>query len=698
MPRSVLFTLVLVPGLAFAGPSTQTFLAGAKSVDIAGPVEVPLAVGPQTDFLPAVWATLPKAGAAEGEPVPAALAIIDLGSRYTTISSGLAGQLGLKVKQGKLLGNDEQKYTTIAEIRVGDVVLREVPALVGGTSPALSLGFGTFEELGVAILPSKGAVKLVPAAQAAALVQEVGAPLSVARVTDESWFEHGTKKYGNGLGFSVAGKVFGKDGQVLLTTDRAQSYAAAETPIPNARTLRGVEGAVEAVSLGEIALPATWVMHRGQLVDATGAIVGAAGYDALYAYDIALDPAGGKAALKRAEVPKSVDPAELLLAAARAEFEHASKSDAGEAAQEGEEAPAHDPGKPKVVSRELAFADALSAARKYDEAVTHYRAAAAAAGDVCKPYLALGRALLAGGDAKGALEPLEKAGSLWSRWYQQPLDTRLAIKDGKFQGEGFTLEQPSECHEAWGSLAAAELALGNYAKVAEIHAKHTDLDPHVPLAYALGLLAQGQADAARGPLQEAINLGQRNGTSVRAALALAEPELAGDAALNRWLQSEDDAAQVQLFAIVEATRRAQGDAGVRSMLANAVKADPLSLQAAMLAAREAARGEAVAAEAVAAARSVFEARLKAYGESRPNSGVASAYLGVARALSGDAEGAKAAVESAKVADPRLATNWVAAALVAEILGDADGAKSALEELRAHAPLSAAAFVPVGTGG
>jgi hypothetical protein len=94
----------------------------------------------------------------------------------------------------------------------------------------------------------------------------------------------------------------------------------------------------------------------------------------------------------------------------------------------------------------------------------------------------------------------------------------------------------------------------------------------------------------------------------------------------------------------------------------------------------------------------LDARLKAYGESHPNSGVAPAYLAVARALAGDAEGAKAALDAAKAAYPRLATNWVAAALVAEILGDAEGAKSAIDALRAQSPLSAAAFVPVGTGG
>ena len=200
MKRALALLLAAVPSMAFAA-SPKWLLDGAAVADFGSPVETVLYRGPETNFLPAVFATFPTE-TEEGETEDVTRLISFSLSRPTRVSEGFAAELGLKIKDTKINGSSSQ-ITTIPEVVIDDLTLRDVRALVQGDGDFV-LGIPTLPEVAVAILPSTGTVRIVPSADAEELVTGVGDPIE-AKVADRGpWWEHGVKTYDEGVALLVS--------------------------------------------------------------------------------------------------------------------------------------------------------------------------------------------------------------------------------------------------------------------------------------------------------------------------------------------------------------------------------------------------------------------------------------------------------------------------------------------------------------
>jgi tetratricopeptide (TPR) repeat protein len=697
--RSLPLVLALLPGIAAAKPIGWG-AEGAGSVEISGPVEVPLVSGPATKGNPGVWVTAkPDAeGFAAGK-----LAVVDLAGGWTTITEGDAATYGAKVKHGrrvlwitphpgrKLLNSFEidvwektYDYAVIPELHVGGVVLHDVRARVGSS---FTLGVATFEEVGAALLPSKGVVKFVPADQAEALLAEVGTPADAVRSPAKRWKEWGQTERGTGVSFAVAGSVGGREGQVRIRTDRNASVLTSDDGTWT-RKVDGVRSVATAPVVAGATVSEVWVSETGTIASIDGSVIAVLGYDALYSADIAVAPGLDKLAIKPITSPKLVDPRTPMLEYAKAKFERDEKT-AAEKPEEKATVEGYDPGLPGAVGRETAYADALNKAGRLPEAVEHYRKAVAVAGDNCAPYHALGNALLATGNAAEAAPLFEKAGGLWDRWYAQDVDTRDLIAAKKNPaGATFANPQPSSCHTAWGDAAEARLAMGDHAAVADLYSKHVDLDADLPLAYGLSLLAQGKTEAANGAIRQAINMGASD-DATRAALAFVNGGAVADRQVER-VAFTTDLVSFGRIGVVEAARKSGGDAAALAATEELAKNDPLSVEAAVLHAYELHRqGK---ADELAKALAAMEPLLGTWQARWQNHPAAGTYAAVVQALKGDAAGAKSALEANQKDFGPTSGNVIAQAMVARIAGDAAAADAALATLRATRPLDARGFV------
>jgi tetratricopeptide (TPR) repeat protein len=688
--RALPLVLALLPGIAFASPKPAWYAAGPGSVELASAVDVDLIRSPDTQFLPAVWATLPKAAPKDGEPVPATLAVIDLASSSTTVSPGAAGALGLKIK-----GKEGDQFTTIPRIEIGGMVLHDVPARVTGTS-ALVIGAATLDTVAVAVMASEGKVKLVPSADAAALLAGIGDVTAGTRIPAKKYFDHGNKLWGNGVALTVPGQVLGADGQIRVDTATWASGVRADVGFDPMRTVAGLPETVTSPTVAGAVLGQAWVRHDGGIVDPDATVVARIGYGALYAADLAVDGASGQLAIRPATDPKAASGADLMLADAKTSYEFAIAQ-----VKPDDKPPADtaggDDGKPAIAGPEGAYAAALLAAGKTDEALTHFHAATAVAGDHCDAYLAEGEALIAAGKASDAIAPLTKAGELWDRWYAQDLATRTRIGKHKKVGEGaFTIVQPGACHVAWGSLASAYLAAGQGDQIDALYAKHVDLDASLPMAYGLALLLRGQPDAANGPIRRALNDGDPD-QDVRSALSLAHADAAAmpviDRQADRIAPKADDYGFDALLPVIEAARLAGGDAAAAALAQRLADADPLSVQAPLLSARETHRaGEKGTLDLQLAA---LDKRVAAFVASQPNGWVGDSYRAVLAALHGDKAGAVAILDASSAAHgehPELASARI---VVASIAGDKAAVDKQVAAMRARNPLSASGFLKTG---
>jgi tetratricopeptide (TPR) repeat protein len=497
------------------------------------------------------------------------------------------------------------------------------------------------------------------------LLAAVGAVHAAARVSARPFWFHGRRVWADGVTLLVPGSLFGADaGPVALRTQVYGSAASDGVAMPGARRTVGVERALGSPVVAGVPVSPTWISRDESLsrAEPTGALGGALGYDALYATDLAVSAGTREIAVGTLTSVNVADPGPFTLERARERF----------AATASDDASATGPGE---VARHQALAAALWTAGLVDEALEHDVIAVAAAGEGCAADLVLGSHLLAAGRPDEALAPLQRAAQRWDRWSLQDLAVRQRLQQGRPVPDSSLVDQPASCHVAWSRVAAAQLALGEHAAVAEVYDAHVDLDPDLPLAYGVSLLARGRPAEADGPLRQALNLGARLDPAVWAALALAQPEVAGPSARLLGLPGEPTLATG--WFLVEAARRRDGDAGAERVARALVDLDPLSVPAHLLATLASPGDEAV--------REGLDAALIAFRFRTPHTELDLAFTAVARALDGDAAGARGAVGGLPIAMAQESA--VAQLLVAQILDDPD-LERASSALRRRFPLYA----------
>lgn len=504
--------LVMCTGAHAKGPNW--FLEGAETVEISEAVEETLLRGRSSGFRPAI-----RVVHVHDDKERGAIAIVDIGHTWTKIGRRLARQLDLELESTTLDGVWGQ-VTTLEELRIGGAVIRGLRAeVVEGED--LVLGLGAIPEVAVALLPSTGKVRIVPAAQGRQLVESVGEARPVQIEKLGKYRFAGEKVVGDGLSLAVKGAISGRDGWVGLHTDATTTAVTRRYEATDERRRLGVIHYRGRGRVGDHELPESWVMRDESLSHSVGKYVGALGYDQLYALDLAVSPLDGVAAVAPVRDPQWTSTNEAALELQRERYEAAgydleeesdrpprmTLSDEDETDLEG------DPGDRKRREHELGLANALWDAGHLDEALRHYRAASKASGDHCGPHRELGVKRLAW---SGSLQqkpfiielirqPLHIAGSLWDRWAELPAETRQKIRRYEDVPSGtFKIAQDVRCRTAWGTLMASYVRLGDTRAASRVYKEHHGTDPMVAFAQGLSLIERGQPKTAEIPIREAL--------------------------------------------------------------------------------------------------------------------------------------------------------------------------------------------------
>lgn len=682
--RRLVSLLALAPVVAFAA-SPAVLVEGPATEQIAEAVSVPLLRSGDRP-LPTVQGSVTAEGDdAKDEPV---MVVIDLAGSGTRISSGTAKALGVKVKEKELAKGWKAKLAVVPKITIGGMVLTDVPVQVVGDDDVV-LGCAALNDVACAILPSQGVVKFVPVGSAAALLAEVGAPVTESRLP-KTFFEHGEKKYGSHAAPMFPGVVAGHDGLVTVHTARIETWADPFDAKVGVRT----ETAHGAPTLNGVALAATTIDRRGDIVDPDDKLVGRIGWGALHTADLAYDPASGQLAVKLATGSKAESLEKARLDLAKKDYEDANKP--AEPAAEGDEKPAKedpddvkvgkgDAGDSKKVGIESSVAPAYESAAfaisgAATDALAHYKAAADAAGDNCAPHQAYGNALITlAGDAKSALPELRRAAEGYDAWRAQDKDLRATISKGKNEdAEAYIIEQPSSCHTAWGDLAGAHLALDEHAEIAKIYAEHMALNTDLALIYGFSQLRQGKAADAVGPIRQAIEMDQRNGAEARVALAMAGEAAAwSEAGLDRLVVAGATEQLHTLTPFVEAARAKAGNAEALRVARYFTAQDPAAAPAWLLLAREVPAAE--RADVLAKAKAAIAGDVAYRGVTVNNAAWSALYDAIDGRLAPMAQ-----IAQDGKGQPEVET---AAAIAARDDGDLAAAKAHRKALREHLPLT-----------
>jgi tetratricopeptide (TPR) repeat protein len=694
--RILLPGLMLLPQLAHAR-NAGWFLKGAESVEIAGAVEVPLYRGTIAEHRPLVAVEREVDGKARS-----VLAVVDLGHTWTRVGRDLASQLGITPEVTDINGEWAQ-VATVDSLSIGDLTLNNLRVQVV-EGDELILGFGAIDEIAVAILPSTGTVKIVPASQGYALLSSLGAPFKFTRQKGK-WVENGEKVFGNGLSFGIPASIAGRDGTFQIRTADAKSTVAADYRGVDERRWNGIphyrgRGRIKDFEIGE-----SWVAMDESLNDPRDGFIGALGYDQLYVVDIAVSPGENMASVRLADQVTYTSSVDRSLELAWERFKAAGLSEEDKRSvrpprmgfedeptledQEG------DPGDPEVASIERSLALALWDAGELDRAMPHFLSAAEAAGDRCLPQMDLGRKRLAW---SGTLQeqdfivelirqPLREAGELWDRWAALDSDTRMKIR--QFSGtvpEGtFKIPQDRRCLTAWGTLMAAYVAQGNTLASSEIYSAHYGSDPLVAFAQGISLLAQGQPKTAEIPIRQALSFDVEESGDFELGLARALAEQGKkepvEALVEQLSGLDVDHPLTAALMAAEWGRTLDGEEGAKAFADLIVQQDPYWIPGQLVALHlgvERASASQVGAELIRQ-RERFAGDL-----------ALEAHAAVHQAIEGDAEGARKALRKLKKDRPPTPDLFAAMALVASIEGDGEALQEARRELRLRYPT-----IPIG---
>lgn len=503
-----------------AARSPRWFREGAVGVRFtAGQIDLPLYRGPTTRYLPSVEVQI----TIDGEQRPA-LAVVDIAGTWSRVSPEVASALGIPFEWEKIRG-DWRRVAELSQVQLGELVLEGLRVEVTGDAPGLVLGIGALPELAVAIVPTEGVVRWVPAKYGPGLVESIGDPIPVSPQPTRKMRTAVGRIPGDGLTLRVPGALkWGEaeaTGTFHLRTDLATSRVAPSDRLPEPVMRAGEPFHDVGARIGDIWLPDTWIREEPSLADPAPDFAAALGYDVLFALDLAVAPASGLVGFRAARgvtwtnaTPVSVEFARKRYAQEEARAAGTANATVAPADAKVEirfdpdtkaELVLGDPGNPVVRDRNLDLAETLWWAGELDEAIPLYLAASQHAGDHCGAYLRLGERRLAsagnqlldGAVGKLIVDPIARAATLWDTWQHLDADRRTAITEGRDVPEG-TLQvwQPAECRIAYGLLTAVDRARGKLDDVERLEVQYLSSHPSIAYSRALVALSEGRFGGA----------------------------------------------------------------------------------------------------------------------------------------------------------------------------------------------------------
>lgn len=504
----ILAAITLPTGALAKSPAW--FGEGAEAVTIDARVDVPLIRGPETQGRPAVEVKL-------GEV--AGLAIVDLGNGWTRIGRERARALGISTSSVDTRDGWVQ-YAVIPQLTVAGASFEGIHAeVVAGDE--LVLGFGTLDEVAIALLPSKGMVSITSSDNGQWLLAEVGTPQKVTQQTSGVFKVGDEKVRGNGLTMAIGGVLGEQQGLIAIDTARTDSRAARSFPIPGDIRRQGVLAAMLGGKLGEVRLPRAWMVRDESYGSNDKRFLGALGYGHLYGLDLAHSPRHGLLSLASASAVKWEDATPYVRRAAQAAYEAAGYEIVEENDRpprmgfdaEAESHPEGDPGDDKRRGIELAVGEALWRSGRLQEALQHLLQAAKVAGDNCDAHFDLGLKRQAwSGELQQQVfirmlirQPFERAGEIWELWASLPPATREKIRNYKNVPSGtFKIAQDERCRTAHGHLMASALRQGDTKTAAALYQKMNGVDPLITYVRGLEHLSAGEGKAAEAPIRAAL--------------------------------------------------------------------------------------------------------------------------------------------------------------------------------------------------
>jgi len=662
--------------------------SGASKIELDGSTDLTLYRGPETQHLPAVVVKVPVT---DQEALRGTLAVIDLAGGWSTLTLEAANALGVPW-EWELVRGDWLRLATLERVEAGNLVLHDVHVEVLTEGPAgFVLGVPTLGNLGVAILPSQGVVRVAPSKGADALLEAIAIPIDVTAQPTSSWTAQDTTFRGNGVTLRVPGALrWGaavSEGTFHVRTARPTSRVARSSRLPPSTRRAGLPYHDVEARLGEAWLDHTWILETETLSDPDARFAAELGYDVLYGLDIAV--AGDRMAFAKAKDVRYTPAGEVAVKLARERFEQEEARNPTEAPVEGRvqigfdgpkrgQVPLGDPGDPAIRDRNLDLAETLWLAGELDDALPYYLAASQHAGDHCLTHLRLAQRRLAWSGSRQAQsfvadlvrQPLERAGYQWNTWLGLDEEMRLAIAEGQDLPEApIQVYQPTECQQAWGMLLAAYTAQANEEAATALATKYQGKDPAIDYARGLRKLAQGQASSAQ-PL--VASSGEQAGipmVDAKTALVLAStatPDRVKGIA-RELPQFGSDHELTTAFAALQAGREIKDAQGVARALR---RADDRWFP-----------GSLVVSIALGEPPPAWDDRLAQRMAGAPQ---VHAWRAVHQALEGHPTLAKETLATHKA--PAVADWWTATAVVSWLTGDEAGRVEALAELHLRFPL------------
>lgn len=511
----------------------------------AGQIDLPLYRGPTTRYLPTVEVQIPI----DGEQRPA-LAVIDLAGTWSRISPEVASALGIPFEWQKIRGV-WRRIAELPQVQIRDLVLEDLRVEVVADIPGLVLGIGSLPEVAVAILPSEGVVRWVPAKYGPGLIESIGTAINVTPQPTKKIRTAIGRVAGDGLTLRVPGALkWGEaeaPGTFHLRTDLETSRVAPSDRLPEPVMRSGEPFHDVGARIGDVWLPDTWIREEPGLADPAPDFAAALGYDVLFAVDLAVSPADGLVAFREARAVSwtSATPVSVEFARKRYAQEEARAAGTANATVTPEDAkveirfdpnaktemPLGDPGNAVVRDRNLDLAETLWWAGELEEAIPLYLAASQHAGDHCGAYLRLGERRLAsagnqlldGVVGKLVVDPIARAAALWDTWQQLDADTRTAITEGRDVPDGtIQVWQPPECRIAYGLLTAVDRARGKLEDVERLEVEHLSGHPSIAYSRALVALSEGRFGGADPLLSVASAMKAVDPVDLQVAIARAK--------------------------------------------------------------------------------------------------------------------------------------------------------------------------------
>ncbi|MEC7946329.1 MAG: hypothetical protein VX265_02105 [Myxococcota bacterium] len=573
-----------VPGAAYGGSPFDKVLQGAGSVELSGPVDVPLYGAPSGGA---------RIGVFVGIGEHRFLLQVLPGTSSIHLDASSAGKVGAKVKAKEIAGAEYQ-YIDVSEMRLGDATLRDVRVLTtaveveavsaaGQEPPPSGLDFDG--HIGLAALTEHiawtldrdaGVLQVGPAGSGAAMVAELGGQTLETRNVPSTRVRFGKNRTWTVPEAMIATvNIGGHDVDAHLSWWAHASVLDTSRALPAdapSRTRGDTTRFWVPAGPADHAFP-TWVVHsstfshlsteEGRLLSYDGVL----GRDILEEFNVSYDPATGDLAYKPAENPTYADPLPELLADAQATL------DASMETPEDAAADAVPPEGDKDAWRRIAAIkrgmgdaegalEALEAVVRMDETT-------------CTSWQQLGTIQWAMGDLDGAQASLQKAADLFNAWwstdiplsptYQALSDREIALENRNHLAalsraewseliaraekkgvepaelgvpDGLTPQSGPGCRLATADLASVLFAKGDIDRIDELYASRSDWDSTLPLIAGNAALASANLGKAQSAYRQNAKRDLDRSSHARIGLALVSAKAGRwDDAKRLWAQA-----------------------------------------------------------------------------------------------------------------------------------------------------------------